>query len=88
MFRKPIQAGDEAEGTVVEKEISEAGRLLESLRSKVSELGKNNVKITSLQKQIKEYQLYLEKDISADLSTANTDLKLLEENNSSLLLHT
>ena len=74
-----------SEGTVVEKEISEAGRLLESLRSKVSELGKNNVKITSLQKQIKEYQLYLEKDISADLSTANTDLKLLEEKRNSLL---
>ncbi len=69
----------------MEKEISEAGRLLESLRSKVSELGKNNVKITSLQKQIKEYQLYLEKDISADLSTANTDLKLLEEKRNSLL---
>jgi len=58
----------------VEKEISEAGLLLESLRSKVSELGQNSVQITALTKQIKEYQLHLKKDVGADLAKANSDL--------------
>ena len=73
------------EGTGVEKEISEAGRILQSLRSKVSELGENNVKINSYQKQIKEYQSYLEKGVSADLETAQTDLKSLSDTRNSLL---
>ena len=63
-----------SQGTIVEKEISEAGLLLESLRSKVSELGQNSVQITALTKQIKEYQLHLKKDVGADLAKANSDL--------------
>ncbi len=74
-----------SEGTIVEKEIKETGRLLESLRSKVSELNQNNVKITGLTKQIKEYQSYLEKDVSADLNTAKIDLKSLNDDRDSLL---
>ena len=74
-----------SEGTIVEKEIKETGRLLESLRSKVSELSQNNVKITGLTKQIEEYQSYLEKDVSADLNTAKTDLKSLNDDRNSLL---
>ena len=74
-----------SEGTIVEKEIKETGRLLESLRSKVSELSQNNVKITGLTKQIKEYESYLEKDVSADLNTAKTDLKSLNDDRNSLL---
>ena len=73
------------EGTGVEKEISEAGCILQSLRSKVSKLGENNVKINSYQKQIKEYQSYLEKGVSADLETAQTDLKSLSDTRNSLL---
>jgi len=72
-------------GTSVEKEIKETGRILESLRSKLSELSQNNVKITGLQKQIKEYQLYLEKGVSADLRTAELDLESLNEKRNSLL---
>ena len=68
-----------SEGTIVEKEIKETGRLLESLRSKVSELSQNNVKITGLTKQIEEYQSYLEKDVSADLDSAKSDLKSLND---------
>lgn len=63
-----------AEGTTVEKEISETGGVLRALRSKVSELGENNQQITSLQKQIQEYNLHLEKDVGADLKKANADL--------------
>ena len=72
-------------GTSVEKEIKETGLILESLRSKLSELSQNNVKITGLQKQIKEYQLYLEKGVSADLRTAELDLESLNEKRNSLL---
>jgi len=72
-------------GTKVEKEIKETGKLLESLRSKVSELSQNNVKITGLQKQIKSYQTYLEKDVSADLDNANSDLKSLNDNRNNFL---
>ena len=62
-------------GTSVEKEISETGQLLQSLRSKVSELSENNMQISNFQKQIKEYQLHLKKDVGADLEKANIDLK-------------
>jgi DNA repair exonuclease SbcCD ATPase subunit len=63
-----------AEGTTVEKEISDTGSVLGSLRSKVSELGENNLQISAFQKQIQEYNLHLEKDVGADLKKANADL--------------
>ena len=73
------------DGTTVEKEISETGSVLRTLRSKVSELSENNVQITSLQKQIKEYQLYLSKGVSADLSAAEEDLSELNNSRDNLL---
>ena len=73
------------DGTKVEKEISETGSVLRTLRSKVSELSENNVQITSLQKQIKEYQLYLNKGVSADLNLAEADLKQLNDERNGLL---
>ena len=72
-------------GTAVEKEISETGGVLRTLRLKVSELSENNVQITSLQKQIKEYQLYLNKGVSADLNLAEADLKQLNDERNGLL---
>ena len=74
-----------ADGTKVEKEISETGGVLRTLRLKVSELSENNVQITSLQKQIKEYQLYLNKGVSADLNLAEADLKQLNDERNGLL---
>ena len=68
------------EGTVVETKINETGRILESLRSKVSELSENNIKINSYRQQINEYELYLKKDVSADLDKAKEDLDILIEN--------
>lgn len=62
------------DGTKVEEEINETSSVLQSLRSKVSQLGENNREITAFQKQIQEYQLHLEKDVGADLEKANTDL--------------
>ena len=67
------------EGTSVEEEISQVGELLRTLRSKVSELSENNLKISGLQKQITEDKLYLEKDVGADLSQANADLAGIQE---------
>ena len=74
-----------SEGTEVEKEISETGSVLRTLRSKVSELSENNVQITGLQKLIKEYQLYLSKGVSADLSAAEEDLSELNNSKDNLL---
>ena len=73
-----------ADGTKVEKEISETGSVLRTLRSKVSELSENNEQITGLQKQIKEYQLHLEKDVGADLAKANSDLTTMKDELESL----
>ncbi len=72
-------------GTFVEKEINETGHLLQSLRSKVSQLSENNLQISVFQKQIKEYQLHLQKDVGADLEKANVDLKDIRSNKESLL---
>ena len=72
------------EGTEVEKEISETGSVLRTLRSKVSELGENNLQITAFQKQIQEYHLHLEKDVGADLEKANTDLHEIKNELSNL----
>ena len=63
----------------MEEEISQVGELLRTLRSKVSELSENNLKISGFQKQITEDKLYLEKDVGADLSQANEDLAGIQE---------
>jgi DNA repair exonuclease SbcCD ATPase subunit len=73
------------DGTKVEKEISETGSILRTLRSSVSQLSENNVQITGLQKQIEEYQLYLNKGVSADLSAAEKDLSELNNSKDNLL---
>jgi len=73
-----------ADGTAVEEEISETSGVLRSLRSKVSELGENNQQIASLQKQIQQYNLHLEKDVGADLQKANADLAQIKEQLSEL----
>ena len=73
-----------SEGTKVEEEISKTGDVLRTLRSKVSELSENNVQITGFQKQIKQYQLHLEKDVGADLEKANKDLTEIKETLSNL----
>lgn len=68
-----------SEGTQVETQINETNKILESLRSKVSELSDNNIKINSYQKQIEEYRRYLEKNVNTDLEKAHTDLQIIDE---------
>jgi DNA repair exonuclease SbcCD ATPase subunit len=72
------------EGTSVEEEINKASDVLQSLRSKVSQLGENNREISSLQRQILEYQSSLEKDVSADLNNAKADLDSLTNEKNAL----
>ena len=69
----------------MEKAISETGDLLRALRDRVSKLSENNVQITSLQSNIKSYQDYLEKGVSADLKEAEADLKALNDDKNSML---
>ena len=69
----------------MEKEISETLGVLRTLRSKVSELSENNIQISALQKQIKEYEDYLKKGVSADLKVAETDLQDLMTDKDSML---
>ena len=73
------------DGTKVEEEINETSSLLQSLRSKVSQLGENNREISSLQQQIQGYQHSIEKDVGADLSNAKEDLEALKGEKSDLL---
>lgn len=72
------------EGSSVEEAISTTSELLRTLRSKVSQLGENNREIDAFQKSIKEYTLYLEKDVGADLVKANSDLTDIKETLSNL----
>ena len=71
------------EGTSVEEKIGETGLLLQSLRSKVSQLSENNREITALQSQIKAYQTSIDKEVGNDLNIAETDLNTYssEKNN-------
>ena len=85
---KELQSGLRAigtEGTSVEEKISETGELLRALRSKVSKLNENNVKISGLQKQIKEYQLHIKKNVGADLTVAENDMSTMINEKDSLL---
>ena len=69
----------------MEKEINETGLLLKSLRDKVSKLSENNVQITTFQNNIKSYQEYLDKSVSAALDVAQKDLDDLTKEKSDLL---
>ena len=73
------------EGTSVEEKIESTSSVLREIRSKVSELGQNNVQISNLQKQIEEYQSSLKKDVGADLNEAKEDLEDLKVTKSDLL---
>ena len=73
------------EGSTVEEKIESTSSVLREIRSKVSELGQNNVQISHLQKQIEEYQSSLKKDVGADLNEAKTDLEGLKTTKNDLL---
>ena len=74
-----------AEGTTVEKEIGQTDSVLRALRSRLSELSENNVQISTHKTNIKSYQDYLNKGVSADLNLAEADLKQLNDERNGLL---
>ena len=65
-------------GTKVEEEINETSDVLRTLRSKVSQLGENNREISSLWKQVEEYESAIEGEVSTDLTEAKAELESLE----------
>ena len=69
----------------MEKEISETNELLQSLRSRVSQLAENNAQISTHQSNIQSYQEYLDKGVSADLKEAEGDLSTLIHDKDSML---
>ena len=73
------------QGSQVEKEISETNELLQSLRSRVSQLAENNAQISPHQSNIQSYQEYLDKGVSADLKEAEGDLSTLIHDKDSML---
>ena len=73
------------QGSQVEKEISETNELLQSLRSRVSQLAENNAQISTHQSNIQSYQEYLDKGVSADLKEAEGDLSTLIHDKDSML---
>ncbi len=73
------------DGTAVEEAISKTSDVLRTLRSKVSELSENNVQISTHQSNIKSYQDYLNKEVSADLNLAETDLSSIQTDRNNLL---
>jgi len=62
------------EGQGVESKIKTQTSVLSTLRDKMHKLTSNSKEISKLQKDISEYQKFLEKDVSADLQKANKDL--------------
>ena len=66
------------EGTEVEEKISKQNELLSALRDRISQLNQNNREIDTLHKTIQGYQQSIEKDVSADLTNAKSDLKIME----------
>lgn len=67
------------EGQGIEKKITKSESVLSTLRSNVSKLTTNSKEISKLQRDINEYNKFLEKDVSADLQKANSDLSNIKE---------
>jgi len=73
------------DGSEVEKEIESTSSILQSLRSKVSQLGENNREITTIQNQIKEYQSAIENQVGADLTAARKERDDMKEQKDKML---
>jgi len=77
------QIGEEGQG--VESEISEQTSLLSTLRDRVHQLAANSQEISRIQKDIRSYQEHIEKEVSVDLKKANADLRIYNDDKTSLL---
>ena len=73
------------EGLQVEEAIGVQNELLSTLRTRLSELASNSQEISKLQRDIGEYQKFLDKEVSVDLDKAKIDLAQYQESKSGLL---
>ena len=73
------------QGVWVETQISETNQTLKSLRDKFTQITSNNKEISSLQKTIGEYQKFLDKEVTADLSVAQSDCETMKQEKQSMM---
>ena len=73
------------QGVWVETQISETNQTLKSLRDKFTQITSNNKEISSLQKTIGEYQKFLDKEVTADLSAAQEDCETMKQEKQSMM---
>tara|TARA_B100000902_G_scaffold53232_2_gene59968 strand:+ start:18616 stop:20328 length:1713 start_codon:yes stop_codon:yes gene_type:complete len=73
------------EGQGVESEIKEQTSVLSTLRDRVHQLTTNSQEISKLQRDIVEYQKFLDKEVSVDLDKAKLELVEHQEAKSELL---
>ena len=73
------------EGLQVEEAIGVQNELLSTLRTRLSELASNSQEISKFQRDIAEYQKFLDKEVSVDLDKAKLELTQYQESKSELL---
>lgn len=73
------------EGQGVESEIKEQTSVLSTLRDRVHQLTTNSQEISKLQRDVVEYQKFLDKEVSVDLDKAKLELVEHQEAKSELL---
>ena len=73
------------EGLQVEEAIGVQNELLSTLRIRLSELASNSQEISKFQRDIVEYQKFLDKEVSVDLDKAKFELTQYQESKSELL---
>ena len=73
------------EGQGVESEIKEQTSILSTLRDRVHQLTSNSQEISKLQKDIAEYQKFLDKEVSVDLDKAKEDLSVYNTDKNNMM---
>ena len=73
------------EGQGVESEIKEQTGILSALRDRVHQLTSNSQEISKLQKDIAEYQKFLDKEVSVDLDKAKEDLSVYNTDKNNMM---
>ena len=75
------------EGQGVESEIDEQTRILSTLRDRVHQLTANSQEISKLQRDIAEFQKFLDKEVSVDLDKAREDLSVYNTDKNNMMEH-
>jgi len=73
------------EGQGVESEIKEQTGILSALRDRVHQLTSNSQEISKLQRDIAEFQKFLDKEVSVDLDKAKEDLSVYNTDKNNMM---